>query len=376
MSHPRERVPAGGSRGARDGAARRARGEEARARRLPREDGRARRGAAQLEERREGRRAGVDRPAVQKRLLKDGTAACAELGFEGPQGEYIVVLENTPLVHNAIVCTQCSCTAWPVLGLPPDWYKSPEYRSRVVREPRPLLREMGLDVPDGVEIRVWDTTAETRYMVLPVRPQGTEAGARSGSRDRHARSDDRRREARGRLSLTPAAGRATSARRAGRGSRRTSARSRGTSRAGTARPPRTRCPVATPKSAIVSPFAEQPALPAQVRVQHRRERVEELLGRARSPRGPDRRCPRASSPRARTRTACRRASSAPTPSGSQRETSACPRMSLGHSPLSGFFAARYCRIAFDSQSTKSPSSSTGMRLFGFSAAYAGAAARP
>jgi nitrile hydratase subunit alpha len=113
-------------------------------------------------------------PNYRKRLLKDGTAACAELGFSGPQGEYIVVLENTPLVHNAIVCTQCSCTAWPVLGLPPDWYKSPEYRSRVVREPRPLLREMGLDVPEGVEIRVWDTTAETRYLVLPLRPKGTE----------------------------------------------------------------------------------------------------------------------------------------------------------------------------------------------------------
>ena len=113
-------------------------------------------------------------PHYRKRLLKDGTAACAELGFAGPQGEYIVVLENTPLVHNAIVCTQCSCTAWPVLGLPPDWYKSPEYRARVVREPRPLLREMGLDVPDGVEIRVWDTTAETRYLVLPLRPKGTE----------------------------------------------------------------------------------------------------------------------------------------------------------------------------------------------------------
>jgi nitrile hydratase len=113
-------------------------------------------------------------PAFRERLLKDGTAACAELGFAGPQGEYIVVLEDTPAVHNVIVCTQCSCTAWPVLGLPPDWYKSPEYRARVVRESRTVLHEMGLDVPADVEIRVWDTTAETRYLVLPLRPAGTE----------------------------------------------------------------------------------------------------------------------------------------------------------------------------------------------------------
>lgn len=119
-------------------------------------------------------RAWVD-PAYRARLLRDGTAACAELGFRGPQGEYIVVLEDTPKLHNVIVCTQCSCTAWPVLGLPPDWYKSPEYRARVVREPRRLLREMGFDVPEGVEIRVWDTTAETRYLVLPQRPPGTES---------------------------------------------------------------------------------------------------------------------------------------------------------------------------------------------------------
>ncbi|MBI3769277.1 MAG: nitrile hydratase subunit alpha [Deltaproteobacteria bacterium] len=118
-------------------------------------------------------RAWVD-VGYRARLLADGTAACAELGFHGPQGEYIVVLENTPTLHNVIVCTQCSCTAWPVLGLPPDWYKSPEYRARVVREPRALLREMGLDLPEGVTIRVWDTTAETRYMVLPLRPPGTE----------------------------------------------------------------------------------------------------------------------------------------------------------------------------------------------------------
>jgi nitrile hydratase len=113
-------------------------------------------------------------PDYRQRLLGDGTAACAELGFEGPQGEYIVVLEDSPGRHNVIVCTQCSCTAWPVLGLPPDWYKSPEYRARVAREPRPLLREMGLDLPESVEIRVWDTTAETRYLVLPLRPGGTD----------------------------------------------------------------------------------------------------------------------------------------------------------------------------------------------------------
>ena len=113
-------------------------------------------------------------PDYRKRLLADGTAACAELGYTGPQGEYIVVLEDTPDLHNVIVCTQCSCTAWPLLGLPPDWYKSPEYRARVVREPRPLLREMGLDLPERVAIRVWDTSAETRYMVLPLRPGGTE----------------------------------------------------------------------------------------------------------------------------------------------------------------------------------------------------------
>jgi len=108
------------------------------------------------------------------RLLSDGTAACAELGFEGPQGEYIVVLEDTPECKNLIVCTQCSCTAWPVLGLPPDWYKSPEYRARVVREPRRVLREMGLILDPDVRVRVWDTTAETRFLVLPIQPKGTE----------------------------------------------------------------------------------------------------------------------------------------------------------------------------------------------------------
>ena len=112
-------------------------------------------------------------PSYRERLRKDATAACAELGFKGPQGEYIVAVEDTPTLHNVIVCTLCSCTAWPVLGLPPDWYKSFEYRARVVRESRTVLREMGLDLPDEIEIRVWDTTAETRYMVLPCRPQLT-----------------------------------------------------------------------------------------------------------------------------------------------------------------------------------------------------------
>jgi nitrile hydratase subunit alpha len=113
-------------------------------------------------------------PEFRARLLADGTAACAELGYGGPQGEYIVVLEDTPRLHHVIVCTQCSCTAWPVLGLPPDWYKSFEYRARVVRESRTVLREMGLEVPSDVEIRVHDTTAETRFMVLPLRPAGTD----------------------------------------------------------------------------------------------------------------------------------------------------------------------------------------------------------
>ncbi|MCK9815150.1 nitrile hydratase subunit alpha [Pseudomonas sp. MAFF 302046] len=118
-------------------------------------------------------RAWVD-PEYRALLLRDGTAACDLFGYTGVQGEYIVALENTPTLQNVIVCTLCSCTAWPVLGLPPDWYKSFEYRARVVRESRTVLREMGLDLPLQVEIRVWDTSAETRYMVLPCRPDGTE----------------------------------------------------------------------------------------------------------------------------------------------------------------------------------------------------------
>jgi len=113
-------------------------------------------------------------PAYKTRLLADGTAAIAELGFGGPQGEYMVVLENTPTVHNVIVCTLCSCYPWPVLGLPPTWYKSPAYRSRIVREPRTVLREMGLELRPEVEVRVWDSSSEVRYLVLPERPAETE----------------------------------------------------------------------------------------------------------------------------------------------------------------------------------------------------------
>ena len=108
------------------------------------------------------------------RLLADGTAAIGELGFGGPEGGLMVVLENTDEVHNAVVCTLCSCYPWPVLGLPPDWYKSAPYRSRMVRDPRGVLREMGCDVPDEVEVRVWDSSAEARYLVLPQRPAGTD----------------------------------------------------------------------------------------------------------------------------------------------------------------------------------------------------------
>jgi nitrile hydratase subunit alpha len=112
-------------------------------------------------------------PEFKRRLLADGKAAIAELGFGGPEGE-LVVLENTDDVHNVVVCTLCSCYPWPVLGLPPRWYKSPPYRARMVREPRTLLMEMGLTLPDNIEIRVWDSSAEKRYMVLPQRPAGSE----------------------------------------------------------------------------------------------------------------------------------------------------------------------------------------------------------
>jgi nitrile hydratase len=112
--------------------------------------------------------------AYKERLLADGTAAISELGFEGLEGDYMVVVENTPEVHNLVVCTLCSCYPWPTLGLPPKWYKAPAYRSRAVREPRKLLAEMGTVIPYGVEIRVWDSSAEARYLVLPMRPDGTD----------------------------------------------------------------------------------------------------------------------------------------------------------------------------------------------------------
>jgi len=114
-------------------------------------------------------------PEFKQRLLDDATLACAELGIGGLQGEDMVVVENTATVHNAIVCTLCSCYPWPVLGLPPNWYKQPAYRSRVVREPRKVLREdFGYEIADNVEIRVWDSSSEMRYWVLPQRPEGTE----------------------------------------------------------------------------------------------------------------------------------------------------------------------------------------------------------
>ena len=113
-------------------------------------------------------------PAYKARLLKDATAAIAEFGYAGIQGEDMVVLENTPEIHNVVVCTLCSCYPWPVLGLPPAWYKSPPYRARIVREPRKVLEEFGVAVGDDVEVRVWDSSAELRYMVLPMRPRGTE----------------------------------------------------------------------------------------------------------------------------------------------------------------------------------------------------------
>jgi len=106
-------------------------------------------------------------------LLEDASAAIASLGFTGRQGEHLIALENTPRVHNMVVCTLCSCYPWPVLGLPPVWYKSAPYRSRAVIDPRGVLREFGVTLPEDVEVRVWDSTAEVRYLVLPQRPAGT-----------------------------------------------------------------------------------------------------------------------------------------------------------------------------------------------------------
>jgi nitrile hydratase len=113
-------------------------------------------------------------PEYKRRLLTDGTAAIKELGFSGPQGEHIVVVENTPTEHNVVVCTLCSCYPWPVLGLPPGWYKDPAYRARMVREPRKVLAEMGLELADDVRITVRDSSSEVRWFVLPERPAGTE----------------------------------------------------------------------------------------------------------------------------------------------------------------------------------------------------------
>jgi len=114
-------------------------------------------------------------PGFRRCLLDDATAAIASLGFTGRQGEHMVALENTPQVHNMVVCTLCSCYPWPVLGLPPVWYKSAPYRSRAVLDPRGVLAEFGVTLPADTEIRVWDSTAEVRYLVLPMRPPGTDA---------------------------------------------------------------------------------------------------------------------------------------------------------------------------------------------------------
>jgi nitrile hydratase len=113
-------------------------------------------------------------PAFHKRLLENATAAVAELGFGGPEGGHLVAVENTRKIHNLVVCTLCSCYPWPVLGLPPVWYKSFAYRSRAVRDPRGVLEEFGVAIPEKVEVRVWDSSAEQRYLVIPQRPAGTE----------------------------------------------------------------------------------------------------------------------------------------------------------------------------------------------------------
>jgi nitrile hydratase subunit alpha len=118
-------------------------------------------------------RAWID-PDFRDWLLRDATAACASLGYTGRQGEHLVALENTPAVHHMVVCTLCSCYPWPLLGLPPVWYKSAPYRSRAVIDPRSVLADFGVELPESVEIRVWDSTAEVRYIVVPQRPEGTE----------------------------------------------------------------------------------------------------------------------------------------------------------------------------------------------------------
>ena len=113
-------------------------------------------------------------PEFRAALLKDATSVCADLGFYGRQGEHLVAVENTPEVHNLVVCTLCSCYPWPLLGIPPGWYKSDAYRARVVREPRAVLADFGLTLPESKMVRVWDSTAEIRYLVIPERPDGTE----------------------------------------------------------------------------------------------------------------------------------------------------------------------------------------------------------
>lgn len=113
-------------------------------------------------------------PGFRSRLFENASAAIAEFGYTGRQGEDMVALENTPRIHNMVVCTLCSCYPWPVLGLPPVWYKSAPYRSRAVSDPRGVLEEFGVSLPDDVEIRVWDSTAEVRYLVVPMRPEGTD----------------------------------------------------------------------------------------------------------------------------------------------------------------------------------------------------------
>jgi nitrile hydratase len=113
-------------------------------------------------------------PAFRERLMLDATAAIASLGYSGRQGEHMVAVENTPTLHNLVVCTLCSCYPWPVLGLPPTWYKSAPYRSRAVKDPRGVLADFGVTLPDTTAIRVWDSTAEIRYLVIPQRPAGTD----------------------------------------------------------------------------------------------------------------------------------------------------------------------------------------------------------
>ena len=113
-------------------------------------------------------------PTFKAALLKDATAAVSEMGYYGRQGEHMIVVENTDEVHNIVVCTLCSCYPWPLLGIPPTWYKSDAYRARAVREPRKVLAEFGVTLPSDMSVRVWDSTAETRYLVLPQRPKGTD----------------------------------------------------------------------------------------------------------------------------------------------------------------------------------------------------------